>query len=741
MDISQRLSQWSHEYKERFVEERRVLSFPEYLDLFLERPRLLGRSAPQYLLDAIHHQGMFTKVTPTGTRRHFGVFDANQSGHQAVVGQEETEESFYQAICSQVRESRGNRLLLLHGPNGSAKSSFVQCLAKALVEYSRTPDGAIYTFSWIFPRSQAEGKRVGFDRGDGASQPLPSYAFLDELQIAARLPCDVRDNPLFLLDQNTRRGLLSSPEVSQKLPEDYSFPHHLVFGDLAPGGRAIFDTLLNYYQGDLQRVMAHVRVERFEFSRRYRQGIAIVEPQMHVDAQARQITMDETFGQLPPVLRHLSLHQLSGDLVDAHRGLVEYSDLLKRPLDAFKYLLGTCETSRVELPGAAWYIDAVLLGTTNDKYLHAFTKSPEFSSFKGRMELIRVPYLRDYRAETRIYEGMITPDNAGRPIAPHALEMAALWAVLTRLRKPESDRYPSSLRTTIQNLSPLEKADLYATGQPPAHLSQDQTRALVAAIPDLYTEFDQGQDYEGFLGASAREIRSVLFRAAQAPDIACLHPVQVFEEIRGLSRQTALYEFLNVPAAGDYHSPEPLLALVEERYLHILESEFRQALGLVGPEEFERLLTRYATHASAFLKKERVMDVVTQKEVPADEGFLLETEKIWRATEDPTTIRQEFLGRIASFSLDHPGTKPIYRTLFPDAFQKMSAHYYGQQDKEIQTALQWVSLHLSGAPLKEDPKTRAQEVIQNLQSLLGYTPVTLPPTISWFQKRRNGATP
>lgn len=738
MDVVQRLKSITGESKERFVREKHILTFEQYLAQFVRLPHLLGRNASQYLLGAIHHHGSVPVKRPEGTRRRFSIFDAvANKGNLRLVGQEEVQEEFYEALVNQVREGNASRLILLHGPNGSAKTSFVQCLARALVDYSHRDEGAIYAFNWVFPKTGTAGKRLGFEKREEEAPPADSsYALLEEPQIAARIPGDLRDNPLFLLPQEQRYELLKSLESDGLLPEGFRFSQYLLNGDLTPGSRAVFDALLAAYGGDLARVLAHVQVERFHFSRRYRRGIVTIEPQMHVDASARQITMDESYASLPPVLRHISLVQLSGDLVDGNRGLVEFSDLLKRPVDAFKYLLSTCESSRVDVAGVVLYLDMVLLGTTNDKYLHAFTKSPDFSSFKGRMELVKVPYIRNYVVETDIYLEPIRPEAIGKPIAPHAIEMAALWAVLTRMRKPDPQAYPEALRPVLAELSPLQKAELYAHGTPPPGLHHELARLLIAHIPDLYREFDGRPDYEGFIGASAREIRNLLFVAAQAAELPCLHPVQVFREIEDLIRNPAMYEFLQVAPAGAYHDPSRLLEATRKHYLAILEGEFRQAMGLVGPEDFGRLLEKYALHASAFLKKERVLDPVTRKEVPPDETFLSEMEDLWGSQKNRIRAREDFLGRIASFSLDHQGQLPEYATLFGDHLAVMAASYYKEHEREVSLTLSQVLEHLEGVAQEPEIVQRVAALVTHMKDQLGYDDRSLPMTLTWLASNR-----
>ena len=92
----------------------------------------------------------------------------------------------------------------------------------------------------------------------------------------------------------------------------------------------------------------------------------------------------------------------------------------------------------MSLDVASLELDTIFIGSSNEGYLAAFKEIPEFQSFKGRMELVRVPYLLDYRVEQKIYEAQIKVAHAesGKHVAPHVAWVAALWAVLTRMKKP-----------------------------------------------------------------------------------------------------------------------------------------------------------------------------------------------------------------------------------------------------------------------------------------------------------------
>lgn len=740
MDTQAFLERLNQASMDRFIGEKRILSFDQYLALFALRPRFLGRNAAQYLRDTLNYYGAEELVRPTGNVTRHRLFDAPFSkGQERLVGQEEVQADFCEHLSNFVQEGKASRLLLLHGPNGSAKTSFVQCLARAMVDYSKSEDGAVYTFSWVFPRTSRQSKKLGFSSGGTEELPDPehSYAFLDKGDIAALIPGEMRDHPIFLIPQEQREALLEQVQGEDGLPEGFRFADHVAKGDLSPGSRRIFDALLAANGGNLAEVLAHVRVERFYFSRRYRQGIVTIQPQMHVDADIRQVTLDESYSALPAALRNMSMYQISGDLVDANRGIIEYSDLLKRPVEAFQYLLGTCENSRVTLGSVIAYLDIVFVGTTNDKYVQAFTKIPEFPSFKGRMELVKVPYIRNYRVEQEIYDLQVTPEVVGTHIAPHCTEMAALWAVLTRLKKPVPDLYPASLKEIVGRLTPMEKADLYADGIPPADLRPETARELLQHCRALFTESDEAPDYEGWIGASPREIKQVLLSAAQARDVYCLHPVKLFEEIAELLKLKSLYAFLQLAPNGEYHDAALLLERVALRYADIVDREFKEAMGLVGEDEFRKLMSRYASHASAYLKKETVIDPMTRQPVPPDEEFMKDIEGKWDVTDKREQARQEFIGKIASWSIDHPGETPDFDVLFRDNFEKLRKAYYTEHEVEIERTLQRVIDLFDGARMQDADRKAAKAVVEAMTERFGYCEKCVAPAVSFLARSRN----
>jgi serine protein kinase len=371
------VAQTTTEIRDGFARNRRVISFEEYLALFAADPTRQLRSAGQYVRDVFDHFGTETVRTPRGPMIRWRLFDCPwDGGKDALQGQEEIQASVYRLVSNFAREGRTNRLILLHGPNGSAKSTFVACLQRGMEHYSTLDEGALYRFNWIFPSQKLTKGGIGFGGGfeHGAHE---TFAYLDDELIESKISDEMRDHPLLLLPRLKRRALIDARLGAVDRP-GFKVADYLLRGDLSHRNRQIFEALLSSYHGDIAKVLRHIQVERFFVSRRYRQAAATVEPQLAVDARSKQLTMDRSLGSLPPALQSLTLYEYQGELVDGNRGVIDFADLLKRPIESYKYLLGTVEQGRVSLDVASLELDTVFIGSSNEGYLAAFKEIPEF---------------------------------------------------------------------------------------------------------------------------------------------------------------------------------------------------------------------------------------------------------------------------------------------------------------------------------------------------------------------------
>ncbi|MFO0681713.1 MAG: serine protein kinase PrkA [Sandaracinus sp.] len=722
--------------RERFSSERRVLSFDEYLALFEESPYRFTRDAARYLADCFGHFGT-AEVQRAGRKvQRFRLFDLpwdERRKNERLVGQEEIQAEFHRALSNFVREGRINRLVMLHGPNGSAKSTFVSCLMKALEHYATTDEGAIYVFSWIFPRGR-DGRAVGFGSIDDVPSG-PSYAHLPDGNIELRIGSELRESPLLLLPTEDRKRILA--DAFERAGRTDGAPVSLVDGALGAKNRQIFEALLTAYRGDLSRVLAHVRVERFYVSQRYRQGAVTVGPQMAVDATERQITVDRSLASLPASLQSLSLFETHGDLADASSGILEFSDLLKRPLDAWRYLLLAIEEGEISLGQSVMPLNTVLVATSNDVHLKAFREHHEYRSFRGRLSLVKVPYLLETSEEQSIYEAQIVPQVRGL-VAPHATYVAALWAVLTRLRRPVLESYANKkLGHLAVQLSPLEKADYYDALTIPNRFSNDEIAELRAGFEQIRHESDGWALYEGSTGASPREIRTLLLDAAQDAEHGGLTPLSVLEKIRELCESDD-FDFLKEPPENGYHDHRGFIELVRGRWLDRVDEEVRVATGLVDEAQYVELFDRYVTHVSYSLKKERIYNPVTGKDEEPDQKLMENVEQMLGVTKGQETFRRDIMSGVAAHAIDHPGEKPSFPRVFPRLLAQVREATFQKRKKQIAEIIE-DTLSLLAQNTKAIPAERlrrAEDTKKRMMERHGYQERSLGDSLSELLRRR-----
>jgi serine protein kinase len=685
-DLKLELERIGTRVRERFEAEKRVLSFSEYLDEFAAHPFRHTRDAARYLRDCFDHYGSYEVDRPWGKLTRYRLFDLEFERDEGLtpsdflVGHEAIQQAFHRALENFAREGRANRLLLLHGPNGSAKSTFASCLMRALEHYSKTDDGALYRFSWVFPRG-TDGKTIGFGSRDDGPRPGETYAHLAEGRLDVKMRSPIREHPLLLVPLHERTALVQRAYAGLGIAD--APPSWIARGQLGQKNRQIYEALLTAYRGDLARVLAHVQVERYTISRRYRTGAVTIGPQMAVDASERQITADTSMSALPASLASLTLFEPYGELVDASGGLIEYSDLLKRPLDAWKYLLLAIETGEVSLSLSTLPINAVMMASSNELHLNAFKEHPDYHSFRGRIQLIRVPYLRDYRQEQAIYDAQIAAQVRVH-VAPHAMYVAALWAVLSRLRRPSAEHFSErALGQLAEDLTPMEKAELYADAITPKRMGADETLRLKNGIAEVLAEAEQGAIYEGLTGASPREMRTLLLDAAQHPNFSCLSPLAVLTAIKALVRGGD-YGFLRESPQAGYQDHMGFIEQVRERWLDRVDREFRDSTGLVEEARYSELFDRYITHVSHGIKNERVYNRVTGANEEPDREMMASVEKTLGVTSNAEGFRRGLINAIAGYAIDHPGNKIEYSEVFPRHVERLKEAYFADRRKQLQ---------------------------------------------------------
>jgi predicted Ser/Thr protein kinase len=373
--------------------------------------------------------------------------------------------------------------------------------------------------------------------------------------------------------------------------------------------------------------------------------------------------------------------------VDANRGLVEFTDILKRPVESFKYLLNTCETSTVNLGHVVIFLDTVFMASTNDRQLEAFREHPEFYSFKSRLEFIRVPYLLRYSDEEKIYLKTAEDLKGEKELMPHTCRSLALWAILSRIKKPLTKNKSAMLVRLLEALTPLEKAYLYDSGAIPERLIDEERKELKSHLEELYSEHQNHIYYEGLLGASARELKVVLQMAAQNETYPTLGPNAVFAELRKLVKRVADFDYLRQePVTGGYHDFESFISVVHDEWLNWVDQELRGVLKLHRPDQLEEYLSSYFKQVISFVRGEKVRNRMTGKNEDADESFMNTFEDMVEADTERGEFRKNLISRLGAWSIENKEQskeKIIYSEVFPQLVEKLKKYFHKQDTQKL----------------------------------------------------------
>jgi predicted Ser/Thr protein kinase len=735
MDSREILDRLSERSARTFQSESHVRSFPEHLDEVLRDPLRHGRIAARYVADCFDHWGTEEVSRTEGTVTRWKLFDAPfDEGRDKLVGQEDVQREFFQALASFARHGRADKLVLLHGPNGSAKTTFCELVFRALEAYSATPEGALHRFAWVFPTREAQGRRMGF-AGERGSPREQSYASLEQDEIAAKIACEMKDPPIFLLPPALRRELL--PQLAGA-PEAGTTHRWLFEGELCAKCRKIFDGLYKLHRGNLGDVLRHVQVERYFISQRYRRGAVRISPQSHVDASEIQVAADRSVSALPAALHDLNLFVPVGDLIDANRGLVEFSDFLKRPLEMNKYLLTTTEKGTITLPTSNAQLNAVLVATSNEAQLDEFKKIPLFQSFAARMDLVQVPYLLSISLEQHVYDELLGTLGLRKHLAPHLARVAATWAVLCRLRRAEPESYPAEVRPVVRELTPLQKARLYDSGEAPRHLPSETRALLRSLVPQMREEYRDVVHYEGRYGPSAREIRAAIMDCRYDPRSACISPISLLRQLRRLVKDKSVHEFLRVEPDNGYHDAEHLVEVTRQVYVEIVQAEVHSSMRLVEPDQYRRVFERYVQHVNATRSGERVRNPVTGKLDEPDQKFIKEVEAVVASGARPDDFRDALMGKIGAWRVDHPSGPVDYAELFPEAVTALQDDYYARNKKIIEDVRDNMVRHGTEdlADLDPDLQKRVKDTMDAMLSEHGYCPDCAKDAIAFLSRNQ-----
>jgi serine protein kinase len=622
-------------------------SFDDYISMLSFEPKV-ARTAFQRIYDMIMSYGYeeFYDGKEKLIRYHF--FNNPQfSKSDAIYGLEISLMNLVQVFKSAAqRYGPERRVLLLHGPVGSSKSTIVRLLKRGLEEYSRTEDGAVYSFGWS----------------------IPADSDLDRRNLRSEVRwCPMNEEPLHLIPRELREKLLR--KLNEGKPAESQI---YIEGDLCPSCRYIYKEMMKRYEGDWQKVMQHIQIRRIMLSEKDRVGIGTFQPKDEKNQDSTELTGDINYRKIAEYGSDSDprAFNFDGEFNIANRGLIEFIEVLKLDV-AFLYdLLGASQEHSIKPKKFAQTdIDEVIIGHTNEPEYRKLQNNEYMEALRDRTVKIDIPYITRLDDEIKIYKKDYNTEKIrGKHIAPHTLEMAAMWAVLTRLEDPKHAQ-----------LFLMQKLKLY-NGKTLPGFTQDN-------IKELMKEAKR----EGMFGISPRYIQDKISNALVSDvNETCVNPFMVMNEIESGLRHHSL-----ITSEEMRKRYKELLSMAKEEYEEITKNEVQRAIS-VDEEAIKRLCSNYIDNVKAYTQGEKVKNKYTGMDEEPDERLMRSIEeKIDIPENRKDDFRREVMNYIGALAVsgktfDYKSNERLHRALEMKLFEdqkdsiKLSSLISSVVDKETQ---------------------------------------------------------
>ena len=571
-------------------------TFAEYVDLVRADPRI-ARNAFERLYDMIMSYGVEEYEKGREKRKRYLFFkDPLGDGRDAVFGLEAPLRDLVNAFKS-AAEGYGieRRVLLLHGPVGSSKSTIARLLKRGLERYSQLDDGALYSFSWV--------------------------DLADDSQLH---DCPMNEEPLHLIP-NRFRDEVSSELNANRVDESRQVR---IRGALCPFCRHIYAERLQRYDGDWTRVVQDVRARRVILSEKDRIGIGTFQPKDEKNQDSTELTGDVNYRKIAEYGSDSDprAFNFDGEFNVANRGLIEFVEVLKLDV-AFLYdLLGASQEHKVKPKKFAQTdIDEVIVGHTNEPEYRRLQNNEFMEALRDRTVKIDIPYVTTLANEIAIYEKDYNSETVRKHIAPHTIEIAAMWAVLTRLEDPKHAA-----------LTLMQKLKLYNGKSLPGFTEENVNELREEAVS------------EGMFGISPRYVQDKISNAiVNHPDATSINPFMVMNELdAGLKHHSLI---TSEDTRARYRE---LLGVVKGEYDDIVKNEVQRAIA-ADEDALKRLCGNYIDNVKAYTQKEKVKNRFTGQPEDPDERLMRSVEeKIEVAESRKDDFRREIMNYIGALSID-----------------------------------------------------------------------------------------
>jgi serine protein kinase len=413
------------------------------------------------------------------------------------------------------------------------------------------------------------------------------------------------------LVERVKRGLEQSPPVFAiegcPMAED---PLHLIPKHLRPE----FEKSLNVHiEGELCPVCRYRLKEEFHgryedvpvatiaFSRHERRGVGVVPPVDPNNQDTSVLIGSVDISKLDTYSEgDARALDLNGAFNVGNRGITEFIEVFKNEPEYLHTMITATQEKFIPAPGrhGTVYVDTCIVAHSNEAEWQRFRGDPTNEAILDRIVVVKVPYNLRLSEEMKIYQKLLDLSDFRAHIAPHTLEFAAMFALLSRLEPTNK----CDLMTKLRLYNSEEVVEKGKTARTNVRELQEDTRR------------------EGMFGISPRFVMKAIDNAlAENP-----------QGITPISVRESLIRMVKAADIGDDTRKQYLEFLqdtLHKVYLEILEKEITKAFVYSFEEQAETLFQNYLDHAEAYVNKTRVKDRNTGEELQSDEGFMKSVEE------------------------------------------------------------------------------------------------------------------
>ncbi|MBM7854323.1 serine protein kinase [Desulfohalotomaculum tongense] len=458
------------------------------------------------------------------------------------------------------------RILLLMGPVSGGKSTLVNMLKQGLEEYSRTDAGALYGIKG----------------------------------------CPMHEEPLHLIPRELRADFMQEYNV-------------YIEGELCPACRKRLET---EYNGDIMRVP----VERVILSEDDRVGIGTFAPSDPKSQDIAELTGSIDFSTIAEYGSESDprAYRFDGELNISNRGLMEFQEMLKCDEKFLWNLLSLSQEGNFKAGRFALiYADVMVVAHTNESEYKAFIANKKNEALQSRMIVLKVPYNLKVSEEIKIYDKLIKQsDLRDVHIAPHALRVAAIFSVLSRLKESKK-----------QGMDIVKKMRLY-DGEDVEGFKQK----------DIY-ELQQEADEEGMSGVDPRYVINRLSSALIRTDTKCINPLDVLRALKdGLDQHSSI-------TREEREKLLNFISIARREYDQLAKKEVQKAFVYSFEDNARVLFENYLDNVEAYCNGVKIKDPITDEEIDPDERLMRSIEEQIGISENAKNgFREEILIRLSTYA-------------------------------------------------------------------------------------------